>query len=64
MAENLTLGPIQVHSLEIGSVNEAFRQLVERIDDLKGLRGPETVFDALRVVDSTATLIHSLGTKT
>lgn len=68
MAERQTLGPVQVGDASVQAINDALRQLQERIDGLKGLSGATTVHDtstatAFRVVDGT-TLIHALGTTT
>lgn len=51
MADRLSLGPVQIHSLDVLQINDALRQLSERLDALKGLRGRAEVFDRLRVED-------------
>lgn len=54
MADRLALGPVQVFGTDLHALNDAFRQLSERIDALKGLRGRAEVFDRLRVDDPEA----------
>lgn len=68
---NDSLGPIQVYDATVFSINDAFRQIVERIDELKGLRGSLTIFGQttywnipVRVVDADGHLIHAFGTTT
>jgi hypothetical protein len=51
MAGNRSLGPVQLAVFELGAVNRAFRELSERIDRLKGLRGRSLVHDRMRVDD-------------
>ena len=67
MAERLSLGAVQVGSLTIQAINDALRQLQERIDAMKGLSGGVTVHDtetadAFRVEDDNGQVIHGLGT--
>lgn len=49
MVANVSLGPVQVYSLDIASLNLALRELSERLDALKGLRGRSEIFDRTRV---------------
>jgi len=49
MSERESLGPIQIRMLNVGDINAALRQLVERIDELKGLRGRTIIYDRVRV---------------
>lgn len=53
MSDRLSLGPVQVFDTTIFSLNDGFRQLSDRIDALKGLRGRAEVFDRVRVEDPT-----------
>jgi hypothetical protein len=53
MTNNASLGPVQVFRLDIASLNYALRDLSERIDQLKGLRGRAAVYDRLRVSSPT-----------
>lgn len=53
MVNNLSLGPVQIFTLETASVNGALRDLSERIDALKGLRGRTEIWDRTRVDDPT-----------
>lgn len=71
---NESLGPILVGGNSVHDINEALRQIVERIDEVAGLRGPSTrattytvdnvttdrAFDANAT--STAELADALGT--
>ena len=64
--EAQSLGPIQVSDATVDSLNDALRQLQDRIDALYGLSGPVTVHstsaaDAYRVVDEDDQLIHAFG---
>jgi len=51
MVNNLTMGPVQVFSNDVASLNDALQQVSSRIDELKGLRGRGETFDRLRVDD-------------
>ena len=55
MTTNLTAGPIQVINNDVVSVNIALAQILERLDDLKGLRGNTTIHDRVGVSVPTAT---------
>jgi hypothetical protein len=44
-----SLGPIQLADASLPAINDAFRQLVDRIDESKGLRGRAQVYDRLGV---------------
>ena len=66
--EGFSLGPIQVADNSVESLNDALRQLQERIDAAYGLSGPvlihntvTTVVDAFRVEDEDDQLIHAFG---
>ena len=64
--EALSLGPIQVADASVESLNDALRQIQERIDALYGLRGPVLLHntaaaEAWRVVDEDDQLIHAFG---
>jgi len=53
MSDRRSLGPVQVFGTDLFAINDAFRQLSERVDSLKGLRGRSEVFDRQRVDDPT-----------
>jgi hypothetical protein len=54
MSSNLTLGPVQIVSLDMASINLAFQRVQEAIDASVGLRGRAMVHDRLRVDDPSA----------
>ena len=49
MSENLSLGPLQVFDNDVASINDALRQVCDRIDEAKGLRGRALIFDRTQV---------------
>jgi hypothetical protein len=49
MSGNLSLGTVQIFSLDVGSINLALMQMQERMDEAKGLRGRAMVHDRLRI---------------
>jgi len=49
MADNLTLGLIQIPSNDLSSVNDALRQICDNIDKIYGLRGAATIYDTATV---------------
>jgi hypothetical protein len=51
MADRASLGPIQVTGNDVWTLNDAFRQLTERIDAIKGLRGRTLIYDRIRSDD-------------
>ena len=53
MTDRLSQGPVQVFGTSPVEINDAFRQVQERLDELKGLRGRAQMFDRLRVEDPT-----------
>ena len=53
MSDRLSEGPVQVFGNTTIELNDAFRQLQNRLDHLKGLRGRAEVFDRVRVEDPT-----------
>ncbi len=55
MSDRLSLGPVQVFSNDPFVLNDAFRQLSERIDELKGLRGRGLIHDRVGVSDPVVT---------
>lgn len=67
MSNNLSLGPVQTFSLDLGSINLALRELSERIDELKGLRGRALIWDRAQVsapsADSDAVDLGSLTSR-
>jgi hypothetical protein len=50
---NTSLGPIQLADASLSAINDAFRQLTDRIDAQAGLRGRAQVFDRLGVSTPT-----------
>lgn len=67
MVNNLSDGVVQVFSLDVASINYALRDLGERIDALRGLRGRGATYDRFRVdsptVDTDAVDLQSLLTQ-
>lgn len=55
MSDRESLGPVQIRLLNVGDINAAFRELVGRIDALKGLRGRTIIYDRVRVSDPVET---------
>lgn len=53
MSDRLSLGPIQVTGNSVFEINDALRQIQERIDEAKGLRGRHRVFDRVGVSSPT-----------
>ena len=53
MSERLSQGPVQVFGTSPVEITDALRQVQERLDELKGLRGRAQMFDRLRVEDPT-----------
>ncbi len=51
MANNKSLGPIQVHANDIDSINDSLRRIQDRIDDIKGLHGRTQIWDRIRADD-------------
>jgi hypothetical protein len=49
MSNNLSMGPVQVLSLDVASLNLAFAEIQNRLDQLKGLRGRSEVWDRVQV---------------
>ena len=48
MANNLSEGPLQVCSNDVSSLNAILEQIRRELDQLKGLRGPISLFDILK----------------
>lgn len=44
-----SLGPVQVYDVTPLAVNDALRELSERLDELKGLRGRAAIYDRVAV---------------
>jgi len=65
MARNLSQGPVQVVSADVVSINDALRQVAERMDVLKGLSGRSVIHDrvgvANPVLDEDAVNQRSVG---
>ena len=55
MSDRLSLGPVQVFGTDVLAINDALRQVQERIDELKGLRGRGRIYDRVGVEDPTET---------
>ena len=53
MSERLSQGPVQVFGNSPLEINDALRQVQDKLDALKGLRGRAEMFDRLRVEDPT-----------
>lgn len=49
MSSNLTLGAVQVLDNSVSSINLALQELLNRIDDIKGLRGRTELWDRAQV---------------
>jgi len=54
MSNNLTAGPVQVYGATVAELNQAFMELQNRLDALKGLRGRAEIFDRVRHDNPTA----------
>lgn len=72
MAAPETIGPIQVYDNSVGSINDALRQLVDRINELtvrttgdQDVEGTKTIVgSALRFEDDSGNLVHAIGGST
>ena len=53
MSDRLSLGPVQVTGLSLVEINDAFRQLQDRMDGIHGLRGRTVIYDRAGVSDPT-----------
>lgn len=53
MSNRLSLGPVQVYGDTVADINLALRELQERLDAMKGLRGRSLIYDRMRVDDPT-----------
>jgi hypothetical protein len=53
MSDRDSLGSIMVADNSPFAINDAFRQLADRIDEIKGLRGRSLIFDRTKVSDPT-----------
>jgi hypothetical protein len=49
MSDRLSQGPVQVFGNSPVEINDALRQISDRLDEAKGLRGRALMFDRLRV---------------
>ena len=49
MSNRLSLGPVQVVENSVISINDALRQIQNRLDEMKGLRGRSLTFDRIKV---------------
>lgn len=65
MTEQLSLGPLQVASNTVEELNIIFREIQDRIDSLKGLRGDFTVHSVVtqsaKYTDTNGTVLHGFG---
>jgi hypothetical protein len=63
MSNNLSKGPIQIFDNSVASINLAFIELLNRLDDLFGLRGRVMISDRIRADDPTVDQdVVTLGT--
>lgn len=53
MANNTSLGPVQVMGNSVTEINFALQQVQERIDEIKGLRGRAILYDRVGVSSPT-----------
>lgn len=51
MSTNLSRGPVQVMGNTVLEINDALRQLQDRLDGVEGLRGRGRIFDRVGVED-------------
>jgi hypothetical protein len=51
VSNNDSLGPIMIADMSVFAINDALRQIGDRIDDSKGLRGRAQIFDRTQVSD-------------
>jgi len=58
---NESSGPLSVSNNEVPTLNDRFRQIRDELDVMKGLKGPNTIYDSLRYVDSHKQLLHCWG---
>ena len=49
MSDRLSLGPVQVTGLSLVEINDALRQIQDRMDGIHGLRGKAFIYDKARV---------------
>lgn len=65
MSDRLSLGPVQVTGLSLVEINDALRQLQDRMDEIHGLRGKAFIYDRTRVsaptIDEDAINLGSLN---
>ena len=54
MSDNLSLGLIQIPDNSLTSINDAIRQICDRIDTIYGLRGSSEIYDTVGVSDPTS----------
>ena len=52
MGENISKGPIQVVGNDIPSLNDAFMQIQNQMDELFGLKGTVPVYDEVKVAEN------------
>src|SRR5262249_27894958 len=52
MARNSTMGPVQIMTVDMNSINLAFIDLQNRLDELHGLRGEAIVNDRVRMLNT------------
>ena len=67
MSNNRSLGPVQIISNDVSSLNLAFTELLQRVDEIKGLRGRTELWDRTQVsspsVNSDAVDLGSLTSR-
>ena len=58
---NQSSGTLAVASNAVGVLNDRLHQIRDELDESKGLRGPITIYDSVRYVDSNKQLLHCWG---
>jgi len=68
MSQNLTKKPLQIWDLELGQINDLFRQLQDELDEIKGLRGEQSLYGdkileqaTVKYKDVNGQVIHGFG---
>ena len=73
MTERLSRGPVQITELSLVAINDALREVQDRIDELFGLRGGFDVHsdltidrvkhgtDAVKYTDTNSEVLHGMG---
>lgn len=68
MTPNPTEAPLQIWDMDISQINDVLRQIQDRIDVIKGVRGEEEVFGdkvfknvSWKYKDSNGEVLHGFG---